>query len=214
MTIKKKCIIILNNVSNYYSEEYDMSVNFDKQLVDRAKNGDNTAIEMLVEYMMPVVVKSANSYHEPLYDKDDLIQEGRVAVFNAINAYDSTKKASFRTFAGVCIKNSLINFVKKKSSQQIISSSEMVALSNDDIDEEFKKDSGTGSPDESLIENENYQVIKTALKKVLSPLEQKVIELYLDDYSYEDIAAELSQSIKSIDNALQRARKKLRFLLK
>ena len=149
-------------------------------------------------------------------DCDDLIQEGMIGLYKAIRDYDSEKKVAFKTFSELCVIRQMISAIKAANRMKHRPLNGFVSLSkpvfeeeNEKTLEEILKDKSVMSPEDIFIENEGFQVLEKKMKGSLSELEQQVVELYLAGRSYSDISEKLGKSIKSIDNALQRAKGKL-----
>lgn len=181
----------------------------DEELVWLAqKNGEG--IEVLMDRYKNKVNSFARSYFLTGGDVDDLIQEGMVGFFKAITTYNG--KASFNTHAYTCIKTSILSAVKKSNRLKNIPLNNYVSLSGG-VDESADKTEiiidGSFGPEEIFINAENLNELKNIIAKNLSKFENNVLSLYLKGYSYGDIAQKTKKQVKSIDNALQRIRKKL-----
>lgn len=194
----------------------------DEVLVQKAKQGDMTSLDFLMQKYKKLANKIARSYFLVGAEFDDLIQEAMIGLYKAIISFKQDSKASFQTFAYRCITRNVQSAVKIANRQkfQILNSS----LSLDEkVGSGFSSDEtsdinlyvlSTKSPDEKLIENENYSEIKEKIKDTLSNFELKVLMHYLSGESYTQIAQNLGVENKSIDNALSRIRNKLSFLKK
>ncbi len=174
----------------------------DRLLAD-AKKGDEQAIEQLVSDYKGLVRSLSNKFYLVGGDKDDLLQEGMLGVFYAINKYDE-EKGSFPAFVQLCVFRQLVAVVKRDNAVK------QKALNNYvDLDMVAHIADGEDNPLEKLIEKENFERVLKAAEQNLSPTERRVLALFADGYSYDYIAAKLGKSHKSVDGALQRARKKL-----
>ncbi len=180
----------------------DMS---DEELSLLCKKCDDTALEMLIKRLDGVINKCVSSFSDSRFEHDDLMQESLVAVFRAILTYDVVKGASLKTYASVCITNALKNFVKKKNNSLISADSLFVPLD--------EAPQGTTAAEDEYLSRENVDDLKESFKKILTPTEYKVFALFLEGMSYSEIAEELLQSTKSVDNAMQRVRRKLKTIL-
>ena len=127
-----------------------------------------------------------------------------MGLYKAVMTYDDSY-SSFSTFAYVCIKSSVVSYLRKSSAKSAIPQSMMFSLSDVDMDVL----SGYSNPENEIIDNENLEILMKKIEGLLSPLERRVLSLYLSDASYADIAGELGKSEKSVDNAIQRIRRKL-----
>ena len=149
-------------------------------------------------------------------DSEDLIQEGMIGLYNAIRDYSPDRNASFRTFAELCITRQIITAIKTATRQKHIPLNSYVSLDKPIYDEESDRtlmDVITGvkamDPEELFINQEEFDYIELKMSELLSDLERKVLSLYLDGQSYQEISEELNRHVKSIDNALQRVKRKL-----
>lgn len=181
----------------------------DEELVSLSRAGDADATSALVTRMIPLVRGKASSIHDSEMGFDDLFQEGMVGLLSAIGSFDSLQDASFKTYAGVCITNRIISAVRKFHGKKKIPSGFCVPLENED----FSLPDVSASPEELVLGNEAAEAIHSAFDKLLSGFEKDVLRLYLDGCSYEETALRLGSCAKSVDNALQRIRRKLKFLI-
>ncbi len=177
----------------------------DEELAELCKSYDDTALDTLIKRMESVIANCVLSFSDSRFEKEDLMQEGMVACFRAVLSYDGGKGASFRTYAAVCIKNALKNFVKKKDNFFISADKDFVPLEDETSD-------GATAEDE-YISSENYKNLRESLEKVLSQTEYSVFSLFVDGMSYSEIAEKTGQSVKGVDGALQRVRKKLKSIM-
>ena len=190
----------------------------EEQLVLKAQNGDEDAMNTLLSSYKSTVNKIARSFFLIGGDMEDIVQEGMIGLYKAIRNFSKTRNASFKTFAVVCIKHQIQTAVKVASSErnQILSNALPIWDKCDDDDFENKLEiivpSTLPSPDDKVVSNENIQELKEKIKKSLSPMEVKVLNLYLKGYSYNEISKIGDLSKKSIDNALSRIKNKLTFL--
>ncbi len=195
----------------------------DEELIDLAKNGNELALDFLLDKYKLLASKIARSYFLVGAEYEDLLQEAMIGLYKAYIGYDKTNKASFSTFATTCITRNVQTAVKtaNRKKNQILNNS--ISLTNqggvkkqneDDDEITLIIPSNSLSPDEKLIESEKLQIIKQKIKQCLSKFELDVLVLYLQGYSYTQIAQKLNLTNKSIDNALSRIRHKLRFLKK
>ncbi len=177
----------------------------DEQLALLCKECDDSALELLIKRLDGVMNKCVSSFSDTRFEHDDLMQESMVAVFRAILTYDAQKGASLKTYASVCVTNALKNFVKKKNNSLISADSLFIPLD--------EAPQGSTAAEDEYISNENFEDLKRSLEKVLTSAEYQVFSLFLEGRSYSEIANELSQSTKSVDNAMQRVRRKLKSIL-
>ncbi len=173
-----------------------------QDLIQKAKSGDGLAIEELVSQYKGLVRTLANRFYLVGGDKDDLLQEGMLGLYFAVTNYDQTK-GSFPAFAQLCIKRQIVDAVKRDSANK-----NKPLYNYVDLDTALNLEDDC-NPLESLLHKEQAQKVATVIANNLTPFERTVITLFAQGYSYEDIAQKTSKSYKSVDGALQRARKKL-----
>ena len=187
----------------------------DEALCTLAASGDRIAEEALVMRYHRLVRICARPYFLAGGDSEDLIQEGMVGLLAAIREYDSGKAASFRTFAEVCIKNRLISVIKAAARDKHIPLNNYVSFEtplfsgNGDHYAYGAADQLQEDPEAILLGREAFQERMRALEGQLSGFEASILRLYLNRLSYSEIAAEVNKSPKSVDNAVQRIRRKL-----
>ena len=187
----------------------------DEALCTLAASGDRIAEEALVMRYHRLVRICARPYFLAGGDSEDLIQEGMVGLLAAIREYDSGKAASFRTFAEVCIKNRLISVIKAAARDKHIPLNNYVSFEtplfsgNGDHYAYGAADQLQEDPEAILLGREAFQERMRALEGQLSGFEASILRLYLNGLSYSAIAAEVNKSPKSVDNAVQRIRRKL-----
>ena len=183
----------------------------DEELVERIRGGDSTCMDTLIERYKRQVRNQARALYLMGGDNDDLIQEGMLGLFKAIRDYRPEKEASFEAFARLCISRQLYSAVQAAGRQKHAPLNTYVELS-DQLDTQEDGPQGK-SPEELLIDRENIEGLQKEIWKVLSPMEKKILKFYLEGESYTEIAAGLNLSPKSVDNALQRIRRKLKKFL-
>ena len=187
----------------------------DDQLVMSAKTGDNLALEYLLSKYENFVKVKARSYFLIGAEREDLVQEGMIGLFKAVRDFRTDKQASFRAFAELCVTRQMITAIKTATRQKHIPLNSYVSLNKPLHYEEEDRTlidtlaSGGRDPLELVVSQEEFHSIKSSFKELLSNLECKVLKLYVDGKSYQEIAVELSREVKSVDNALQRVKRKL-----
>lgn len=187
----------------------------DAELCALAVSGDRRAEETLVTRYNRLVRICARPYFLAGGDSEDLIQEGMVGLLAAIREYDPGRSASFRTYAEVCIKNRLFSVIKAAARDKHIPLNNSVSFgtplfSGNGDPLAFGASDGQGTdPEEILLSRESFRERLKALMGQLSGFEASVLRLYLNGLSYSEIAAEVNKSPKSVDNAVQRIRRKL-----
>lgn len=200
-------------------EEFQSMV--DEELVEHIRQKNDLAIDFLMNKYKLLVEKKAKTYFLMGASKEDIIQEGMIGLFKAIRDYNPNKEASFFSFADLCITRQMITAVKAATRQKHMPLNTYVSLNKpsyqDDEDRPELMDSVSNekisNPEELLIGRENLHIIEHELAKKLSNFEKEVLQLYIDGTSYTEVAAIMSKPIKSIDNALQRIKKKVEKIL-
>ena len=187
----------------------------DEQLALSSKN-DEGALEFLIEKYKNFVLSKSRPYFLIGADKEDLIQEGMIGLYKAIKDYEQEKNASFKTFANLCITRQIITAVKASTRRKHLPLNSYLSLDKPLFDEETDVTVGESmvselyiEPEEQIIHSEDIQNIKRAINTVLTEMEKRALKLYLEGRSYKEISELLSKPAKSIDNALQRVKKKL-----
>ncbi len=188
----------------------------DEDILEMAQEGNQEAIEYLFEKYKNFVRAKARSYFLIGADKEDIIQEGMIGLFKAIRDYKLDKLTSFRAFAELCITRQIITAIKTATRQKHIPLNSYISLNKPIYDEESDRTlidilstSKLTNPEEIIISREEFVFIEKKMGEILSSLEWKVLMSYLEGKSYQEIAVELKRHVKSIDNALQRVKRKL-----
>ncbi|WP_054261849.1 RNA polymerase sporulation sigma factor SigH [Propionispora sp. 2/2-37] len=203
------------------STQYDLYSCFenmtDEEIVIDAKDNDNAvALDYLINKYRNFVRAKARSYFLIGADREDIIQEGMIGLYKAIRDFRNDKLSSFRAFAELCVTRQIITAIKTATRQKHIPLNSYVSLNKPIYDEDSDRtllDVLSGSkisdPEELVISREEFIDIEEKMGEILSDLEWKVLMAYLDGKSYQEIAVELERHVKSIDNALQRVKRKL-----
>ena len=188
----------------------------DEMLVEDAKNGDIFALELVIKKYRNFVRAKARSYFLIGADREDIVQEGMIGLYKAIRDFKQDKLSSFKAFAELCITRQIITAIKTATRQKHIPLNSYVSLNKPIYDEESDRtllDVISGQkitdPEELIICREELGHIESKIGEILSDLEWKVLMLYLQGRSYQEIACDLKRHVKSIDNALQRVKRKL-----
>ncbi len=188
----------------------------DEQIVEAAREGNTVAVEFLINKYKNFVRAKARSYFLIGADREDIIQEGMIGLYKAIRDFRDDKLASFRAFAELCITRQIITAIKTATRQKHIPLNSYVSLNKPIYDEESDRTlldviSGTRitDPEEVVISREEFMDIESKMGEFLSDLEWRVLTSYLEGKSYQEIADELCRHVKSVDNALQRVKRKL-----
>ena len=190
----------------------------DEELIALFRDGDQDAMEKLLNKYKEMVLGKARSMYILGGDSDDLIQEGMLGLFKAVRDYDSGRDASFRTFAQLCVTRQLYTAVKASSRKKHLPLNTAISLSrpvreDGEEEEEFLdclEADASSNPEVYLIGQEELERLEEKIEKELSPFERQVLELHLTGMGYVEIAHVLNRHEKSTDNALQRIRTKLK----
>ncbi|MEI6602970.1 MAG: RNA polymerase sporulation sigma factor SigH [Clostridia bacterium] len=200
------------------SDKYDALP--DDQIIALYKAGDEWAFEYLInKYKYLVRYKIRNNFLQGA-DKDDLLQEGIIGLYKAIRDYDTEKAASFKVFAELCITRQIHSAIKMSARQKHIPLNNYMSLStpvNEDTDQPLYDAVDIGGyedPMEKLINLETFAEFETNAMRELSKFELAVLNLYLNNFSYHRISELTGKSVKSVDNGLQRIKKKIEKLIK
>lgn len=188
----------------------------DEELVKMAQEGSATAEEFLISKYKELAKRKAGAYFIMGGDKEDVIQEGMIGIFKAIRQYRDDRNTSFRTFAELCITRQIISAIRKANLRKHSILNESVSL-NDEREpdgehqplEETLRAKEDMNPEALLMMKEVSEFLKAESGEIFSPLEKKVWARMLQGENYREIAAELHRSSKTVDNAMQRIKKKI-----
>ncbi len=188
----------------------------DEEVVGLSHGGDTLAEEYLLDKYKNFVRSRARSYFLIGADHEDIVQEGMIGLYKAIRDYRPEKLSSFRAFAELCVTRQIITAIKTATRQKHIPLNSYISLNKPIFDEESDRtlmdvimEGRVSNPEDIIINREDMIHINDRIRKVLSSLEQEVLSAYLDGKSYQEIAEMLGRHVKSIDNALQRVKRKL-----
>ncbi len=188
----------------------------DEDLVEAVRNGDSSALEYLIQKYRNFVRAKARSYFLIGADREDIVQEGMIGLYKSIRDFREDKLASFKAFAELCITRQIITAIKTATRQKHIPLNSYVSLDKPIYEEDSDRTlldiiqtARVSDPEEMIIHQEEFDDIELTMSELLSDLERKVLMLYLDGRSYQEIAVDLDRHVKSIDNALQRVKRKL-----
>ncbi|WP_410512504.1 RNA polymerase sporulation sigma factor SigH [Paenibacillus sp. BR2-3] len=188
----------------------------DEDIVEVFRGGDSGALEYLINKYRNFVRAKARSYFLIGADREDIVQEGMIGLYKAIRDFKGDKLSSFKAFAELCITRQIITAIKTATRQKHIPLNSYVSLDKPIYDEDSDRTlmdviCGTQvlDPEELIINQEEFIGLEDKMAEILSDLERKVLMLYLDGRSYQEIAEDLKRHVKSIDNALQRVKRKL-----
>ena len=189
----------------------------DEQIIEQIKQGDEEALSYILEKYKNLVNIKVSKYFMVGAEKEDVVQEGMIGLFKAIKSYNLEKQNSFKSFANICIERQLITTIKSSNRQKHIPLNSYLSLNtaaydnNEDDSVELIDTFNSNTiedPLETIMKQEYYNEVETAVNKNLSKFEKQVLDRYLKGESYVKIAEKLDSPVKSIDNAIQRIRKK------
>ncbi len=187
----------------------------DEELITLIKNGDGAAADYIIEKYKKLINLKVGKYFIIGAEKEDIIQEGMIGIFKAIKNFDASKENSFKSFANMCIERQLITAIKTSNRQKHMPLNSYLSLNgtafSEDEDTEVLEVFNSKfieDPLETITKKEYYASIENAIDKSLSPFEKQVLKKFINGESYVSIAQKLDTPVKSVDNAIQRIRKK------
>ena len=188
----------------------------DEQVVKLAQDADGAALEYLLNKYKNFVRTKARSYFLIGADHEDIVQEGMIGLYKAIRDYRAEKLSSFRAFAELCVTRQIITAIKTATRQKHIPLNSYISLNKPIYEEDSDRtlldvitEEGMSNPEEMIIDREDLSMIEGRIGQMLSDLEKDVLGRYMEGKSYVEIAGEMNRHVKSIDNALQRIKRKL-----
>ena len=188
----------------------------DEQIVKLAQDADGAALEYLLNKYKNFVRTKARNYFLIGADHEDIVQEGMIGLYKAIRDYRAEKLSSFRAFAELCVTRQIITAIKTATRQKHIPLNSYISLNKPIYEEDSDRtlldvmtEEGMSNPEEMIIDREDLSVIEGKIGQMLSDLEKDVLVRYMEGKSYVEIADEMGRHVKSIDNALQRIKRKL-----
>ena len=205
----------MQNSNIYYTTEKYANLT-DEQIISQIKEGDEQALSFLLDKYKELVNSKVGKYFIIGAEREDIIQEGMIGLYKAIRGFDNCKQNTFKTFANLCIERQLITAIKSSNRQKHMPLNSYLSLNTSAYDndengteliETFEVDT-IEDPLETIMKQESFAEIQNAVQKSLSKFEGQVLERYMQGESYEVIAKRLDTPVKSVDNAIQRIRKK------
>lgn len=188
----------------------------DEQLLLQIKGGDGVALDQLINKYKNFVRAKAKTYFLVGADKEDIVQEGMIGLFKAIRDFKDDKLVSFKSFAEICVTRQIITAIKTATRQKHMPLNSYVSLNKPVFEDDGERTlietinhDTVSDPEMLFISKEELNRIEGKINEILSPLELEVLHFYLQGKSYQQIAVILSKEVKSIDNALQRVKKKI-----
>ena len=188
----------------------------DEQVVILAQETDGPALEYLLNKYKNFVRTKARSYFLIGADHEDIVQEGMIGLYKAIRDYKAERLSSFRAFAELCVTRQIITAIKTATRQKHIPLNSYISLNRPIYEEDSDRtlldvitEESRSNPEDMIIDREDLTQIEGRIGQMLSDLEKEVLVRYMDGKSYVEIAGEMHRHVKSIDNALQRIKRKL-----
>jgi RNA polymerase sporulation-specific sigma factor len=191
----------------------------DEQIVDLVHSGDKLAQDYIITKYKKLVTSKSKPFFIKGADKDDIIQEGTIGLYKSITEFDKNRQVSFHSFASLCISRQILTAIKTATRQKHIPLNSSLSLDktvSDNVDGTYVNnfiESKTLNPEELLIDKEEKNYIANHINEALSNFENRVLALYLQGYTYVNIANKIQKDEKAIDNAIQRIRKKVEKIL-
>ena len=204
----------------YYSSDINYSNIQDEDLIEIIRSGDKYALEHLIDRYKSLVNMKVSKYYIIGAEKEDIVQEGLIGLFKAIKSYQNDKQNSFKTFANMCIERQLITAIKSSNRQKHMPLNSYLSLNMNAYDNAEEGNNSNADllevlnanliedPLDTITQKEYYEIIEKTIHSSLSEFEKKVLNYYIQGESYVQIATKLDTPVKSIDNAIQRIRKK------
>ncbi len=188
----------------------------DEDVISRSRNGDKYAIDHIINKYKNLVRSRARTYFLIGADKEDIVQEGMIGLYKAARDFKIEKHVSFKAFAELCITRQIISAIKSATRQKHIPLNSYISLNKPFFEDENEQtlldtlgQKKNSNPEDIVITKEHFESVEEKMFKVLSKFERKVLSLYLDGKGYTEIAKQMDKSEKSIDNALQRIKRKV-----
>ncbi len=206
----------MQNENIYYTTDKFANLT-DEEIISQIRQGNEQALTYLLNKYKSLVQNKVSRYFIIGAEKEDIIQEGMIGLYKAIKNYNTEKQNTFKTFANMCIERQLITAIKTSNRQKHIPLNSCVSLNvsaytNEDDNNiqliEIYDDKTVEDPLDTMMKKEYYKEIQNALDNSLSDFERKVLDRFIKGESYETIARRIDAPVKSVDNAIQRIRKK------
>ncbi len=199
-------------IFSFKSEYFNLT---DEEIIKKVRLGEKNALDFLLEKYNDIVTMKANKFFIIGAEKEDMIQEGMIGLYKAIQSFDLDKQNSFKTFANLCIERQLITAIKTSNRQKHIPLNSSFSLNTSAYDEndetaviDILDTKLVEDPLETITKREYFEDVESKIDKNLSNFERKVLDFYVQGESYVSIASKLDSQVKAVDNAIQRIRKK------
>ena len=188
----------------------DLEKRSDEEIIGMFRSGDAQAGHYILEKYKPLVKKRARLYYLEGGDHEDLLQEGMIGLLKAVREYDKGRESSFPSYAALCVNHQMLSAIEAagRKKHKVLNESVSLEAMGDDFNE--KSGAVDYDPETLLVEREAANELRSSIYKSLSAMEKSVLELYLEGLDYRQIAHQLEKSEKSIDNALQRIKGKVK----
>ena len=208
--------MVRERMQNLYFQNEEFDTLDDNKLIQKIKDGDKKALNYLLEKYTEVVSMKAGKYFIVGAEKEDIIQEGLIGLFKAIKSFDPEKQSSFKTFANLCVERQLQTAIKSSMRQKHMPLNSYLSLNISAYDENedtsllevFETENAAEDPLDIVTKKEYYAFVEDRIDETLSDFEKQVLHRYTNGESYTEIAEKLEAPVKSVDNAIQRIRKK------
>ena len=208
----------MTNNSVFYSRGIEYEKMTDEQLLKLIKKEDKTALNCLIDRYKDAVEMKVTKFYITGAEKDDIVQEGLIGLFKSIKNFNPEKQNSFKTFANLCIERQIITAIKGSNRQKHLPLNSYVSLNNTGYDNENGEEDNQlidvlnsntiEDPLDTITKNEYMKDVEKSINQSLSDFEKKVLNKFVQGESYTEIANSLNSPVKSVDNAIQRIRKK------
>lgn len=203
-------------MQNLYFQNEELDKLDDNEIIKRINAGDKNALNYLLSKYTDIVNMKAGKYFIVGAEKEDIMQEGLIGLFKAIISFDPKKQSSFKTFANLCIERQLQTAIKSSMRQKHMPLNSYLSFNisaydeNDDTSllEVFETENTAEDPLDIVTKKEYYSFVEDRIEETLSDFEKQVLHRYTNGESYSEIATKLNSPVKSVDNAIQRIRKK------
>ena len=203
-------------MQNLYFQKEEYNNLDDNEVITKIKQGDKKALNYLLDKYTDVVSMKAGKYFIVGAEKEDIIQEGLIGLFKAIKSFNPEKQSSFKTFANLCVERQLQTAIKSSTRQKHMPLNSYLSLNISAYDENedtsllevFETENTAEDPLDIVTKKEYYNFVDDRVEETLSDFEKQVLHRYTNGESYTQIAERLNAPVKSVDNAIQRIRKK------
>lgn len=214
----------MTNKDVFFSKGINYSKMLDEDLIKLAQKNDKSALDSLIDRYKETVNMKVSKYYINGAERDDIVQEGLIGLFKSIRSFKPDMDNSFKSFANLCIERQIITAIKGSNRQKHMPLNSYVSLSNPTFENGDGDESGqlidildsntVEDPLDTITKNEYYNYVEKTIDESLSDFEKQVLNKYVEGQSYVQIAESLNSPVKSVDNAIQRIRKKTTKTLK